>query len=113
MEEFKIPDLTINTDALQQSIESIKETLSSFTMGPSYITMYHGKEPTTLSVEHTVSWSLLHDDDPAAVEEYIRNELARKIAKKLIEEDLLLIQTSDDPATMDRTVRATVKLLQE
>lgn len=68
---------------------------------------------TTLSVEHTVDWSLLRDENQAAVEEYIRNELARKLADKMIEEDLLQIQTSDDPMLMEKKVRATVKFIQE
>ena len=67
----------------------------------------------SLSVEHTIDWALLHEENPAAVERYIRNELARKIADKLIEEDLLSIQVSDDPALMEHKVRATVRFIQE
>ena len=51
--------------------------------------------------------------EPEAIEMYIRRELAQKLAEKMIEEDLLYIQTSDDPMTMERTVRATVKFIQE
>jgi len=73
----------------------------------------NGSKVITLSAEHTVDWSLLHDENQAAVEMYIRKELARKIADKMIEEDLLWIQTSDDPMLMERKVRATVKFIQE
>ena len=51
--------------------------------------------------------------EPEAAEMYIRHELARKLADKMIEEDLICIQTSDDPATMEHRVRATVKFIQE
>lgn len=68
---------------------------------------------TTISAEHIIDLDLLHEENPAVVEHYIRAELARKIAEKLIEEDLMIIQTSDNPSTMERTVRATVKFIQE
>ena len=62
--------------------------------------------------EHVVDFSLIRDD-PAGMEEYIRKELARKLADKMIEEDLINIQTSDDPASMTTKVRARIKIIQE
>lgn len=65
-----------------------------------------------LSVTHTVDTTLVRDD-PAGMENYIREELARKIAKQLIEEDLIQIQSDEDIELMTTTFRARVKMIQE
>lgn len=65
-----------------------------------------------LSVAHTVDTTLVRDD-PAGMENYIREELARKIAKQLIEEDLIQIQSDEDINLMTTTFRARVKVIQE
>lgn len=65
-----------------------------------------------LSVAHTVDTTLVRDD-PAGIENYIREELARKIAKQLIEEDLIQIQPCEDTEHMNTTFRARVKVIQE
>ena len=65
-----------------------------------------------LSVAHTVDTTLVRND-PAGMENYIREELARKIAKQLIEEDLIQIQHDDDIKLMTTTFNARVKVIQE
>ena len=67
----------------------------------------------TLKAEHVIDMSSLRDEDPSAIDMYLKKELARKLADKMIEEDVIKIQYSDDPATLDRTYRATVKFVQE
>ena len=65
-----------------------------------------------LSVAHTVDTMLVRDD-PANMENYIRSELAQKLAKQLIEEDLIQIQSCEDIEHMNTTFRARVKVVQE
>ena len=65
-----------------------------------------------LAVEQVVDTILIRDN-PAGMEQYIREELARKLAKQLIEEDLIQIQSCEDIATMNTTFRAKVKMVQE
>ena len=65
-----------------------------------------------LAVEHIVDTQLIRDN-PVNAEIYIRKELARKLADKLIEEDLLNIQTNEDPALLVTKVRAKIKFIQE
>ena len=67
----------------------------------------------TLQVDHVLDMSLLRDEDSNTIDRYLKEELARKIAKQMIEEDLIQIQYDDDPSTLDRTYRATVKFIQE
>lgn len=71
------------------------------------------KEKTvTLAAEHVVDSALVREN-PENMENYIRCELAQKLAKQLIEEDLIQIQSSEDIATMNTYFRATVKVIQE
>lgn len=65
-----------------------------------------------LSAAHTIDTWLVRDD-PAGTENYIRDELARKIAKQLIEEDLIQIQSDEDIELKNTTFRARVKVIQE
>ena len=65
-----------------------------------------------LSAAYTVDTWLVKDD-PASAENYAREELARKIAKQLIEEDLIQIQSDKDIEHMTTTFRARVKVIQE
>lgn len=65
-----------------------------------------------LAVEQIVDTTLIHDD-PASMEQYIRNELAQKLAKQLIEEDLIQIQSCEDIMTMNTIFRAKIKVVQE
>ena len=66
----------------------------------------------TLKVAHTVDTMLVRDD-PASIENYIREELARKLAKQLIEEDLIQIQSDEDIETMNTTFHTQLKVIQE
>ena len=71
------------------------------------------KEKTvTLTAEHVVD-SVLVRENPENMENYIRGELALELAKQLIEEDLIQIQSSEDIVTMNTTFRAKVKVVQE
>lgn len=65
-----------------------------------------------LSAAHIVDAWLVRDD-PMTTENYIRDELARKLAKQLIEEDLIQIQSCEDINSMTTTFRAQVKVIQE
>lgn len=65
-----------------------------------------------LSVADTVDTTLVRDY-PADIENYIREVLARKIAKQLIEEDLIQIQSDEDIEHKSTTFRARVKVIQE
>ena len=71
------------------------------------------KEKTVdLTVEHAIDTTLVRDD-PASAEQYIRNELAQKLAKQLIEEDLIQIQSCEDITNMNTIFRAKIKVVQE
>lgn len=65
-----------------------------------------------LSVADTVDTTLVRED-PTGIENYIRYELARKIANQLIEEDLIQIQSDEDIALKNTTFRVRVKVIQE
>lgn len=97
--------IQINADAITMSYQP-STTLTGSWPSPKGII-------TTLSAEHDVDMFLLRESDQNAVDKYIRDELARKIAKQLIEEDLLDIQTCEDISTNTYKVRATVKIIQE
>ena len=116
----------IDNEALNQAtLMAIKEEASAtpkgsfkthFEMRPDGSLMW-ATEPSdniiTLKADHVIDISLLRDEDPSAIDMYLKKELARKLADKMIEEDVIKIQYSDDPATLDRTYRATVKFVQE
>lgn len=71
------------------------------------------KEKTVeLSAAHTVDTMLVRDD-PASMESYIRDKLARQLAQQLIEEDLIQIQSCEDIEHMITTFCAKVKVVQE
>ena len=71
------------------------------------------KEKTVdLVVEQAVTTALARDN-PANVDEYIRTRLARQLAEKLIEEDLIQIQSCEDIETKNTTFRAKIKVVQE
>lgn len=71
------------------------------------------KEKTVdLAVEQVVDTMLIRDN-PAGMEQCIREELARKLAKQLIEEDLIQIQSCEDIEHRNTIFRAKVKVVQE
>lgn len=68
-----------------------------------------------LKVKHEVLEDLLHEHDQNIIDMYIKQELAQKLSKKMIEEDLIQIECSwnlwNDPMTC--TFTAKVKFIQE
>lgn len=118
---FEVPNEALN----QATLMAIKEETSTtpkgsfkthFEMRPDGSLMWATEPPDniiTLKADHIIDMSLLRDEDPNAIDMYLKKELARKLADKMIEEDVIKIQYSDDPATLDRTYRATVKFVQE
>lgn len=71
------------------------------------------KEKTVdLTAEQVVDTMLIRDN-PASMEQYIRNELAQKLAQQLIEEDLIQIQSCEDIEHMNTIIRAKIKVVQE
>ena len=73
---------------------------------------YRRPNEVTLCAEQIVDATIVHAD-PSGVDMYIKQELARKLAEKMIEEDLITIETDSDISTLDYKVRAKVKLIQE
>lgn len=118
---FDIDNETLN----QATLMAIKEEASTtpkgsfkthFEMRPDGSIMWATEPPdniVTLKADHVIDMSLLRGEDPNAIDMYLKKELARKLADKMIEEDLIKIQYDDDPSTLDRTYRATVKFIQE
>ena len=116
----------IDNDMLNQAtLSAIKEEAGTtakgsfkthFEMRPDGSIVWSTEPPdniVTLKADHIIDISMLRNEDPNAVEMYLMKELARKLANKMIEEDLIKIQYNDDPATLERTYRATVKFIQE
>ena len=66
-----------------------------------------------LVAELAVDTTMVIHEDPAALDRYIREELAQKLAKQLIEEDLIQIQGHKDTETLDTIFRAKIKVIQE
>ena len=116
----------IDNEALNQAtLMAIKEEASAapkgsfkthFEMRPDGSLMW-ATEPldniVTLKADHVLDMILLRGEDPNVVEMYLKKELAQELANQMIEEDVIKIQYSDDPVTLERTYRATVKFIQE
>lgn len=82
-------------------------------LSPPINSISFSKEKTIdLAAEQTITTALVHDD-PADVEQYIRTRLAQQLAEKLIEEDLIQIQSCEDIETKNTTFRAKIKVVQE
>lgn len=83
---------------------------------PDFNPLFHSVyKPVTLAVEVKVDENDLRRF-PASTDINIRNELAIKLAKKLIEEDLITIevdQSMADPLCQYGTARAKIKIIQE
>ena len=84
----------------------ISPLISAFSRGPGF------SKPVEIVVENTIKRAFVNQN-PAAAENTIRWELARELANKLIEEDLVVVQTNDDIEKEDITIRAKIKILQE
>jgi len=67
---------------------------------------------TELVAEEMVSTADIKDD-PSGMEEYIRNKLAMRLAQKLIEEDLVVMQSNEEATTDTTIIRAKIKIMQE
>ena len=67
---------------------------------------------TELAAEEMVSTADIKDD-PSGMEKYIRDKLALKLAQKLIEEDLVVMQSYEEPTTDATIIRAKIKIMQE
>jgi len=73
------------------------------------------KAPIILKAETTVSSNDIRSQ-PNATDEYIRRELAYELAKKMLEEDLIIFEvdhSSANPIDGVVHVRAEVKIIQE
>lgn len=74
------------------------------------------KPPLALAVETTVSGNDIRSQ-PNATDEYIRRELAYELAKKMLEEDLIIFEVDHSAANpIDGDIvraRAKVKIIQE
>lgn len=71
------------------------------------------KEKTVRLTAELVADSKSVRKNPEDMENYIRYELALKLAQQLIDEDLIQIQSCEDIETMNTHFRATVKVIQE
>lgn len=115
---WKNEDLFINHDSLTQAINSIKTAVNANTINLTPNKIVISSQPlrqpeVIIQAEHIIDYRIFQDEDQTAVDKYIKTELARKIAKQLVDEDLIQIQVNDDPATLDKKVRAKIKIIQE
>lgn len=109
IQNLTLNDLFINHEALEQAINSIK---SSTTPNKIVIGGQPLRQPEVIiQAEHIIDYKF--HGDQTEQDRYIKNELALKIAKQLVDEDLIQIQINDDPFTLNKKVRAKVKIIQE
>lgn len=104
----------VKNEAVQNLLKSFQTTSATFTMDPLGIswTIPNKNNTVELVAEETVDNDLIRND-PNGIDQFIKLELARKIAKMIVEEDLIQIQSCEDPVTMITKVRAKVKIIQE
>ena len=69
--------------------------------------------PNTVTLCADVRVALDHHDDLTEQDKAIKAELAYDIARQLLEEDLIHVESDDDISTLTRTIRARVKVIQE
>ena len=121
-------NLTINTDAILSNIEEekirianekLKEVMtksSGYVMGPCSITFNSvtSSDPIKLCAEYEIEKELL-SADPNQADRFIKMSLARKLAKQMVDEDLIKIyhDTSISTAPEKEKFRAEVKFIQE
>lgn len=109
--------LFINPETLAQVISNIETTVkanNTINLTPNKIVINGQslKQPEVIiQAEHIIDYKF--HGNQTEQDRYIKNELALKIAKQLVDEDLIQIQVNDDPATLDKKVRAKVKIIQE
>ena len=112
-------DLFINHEALEQAINNLTTIVkanNTINLTPNKIVIQGrsmGQNIITLNAEYDIGRELLEENDPNTLDQYVKYKLAQEIAKQLIDEDLIQIQVNDDPATLDKKVRAKIKIIQE
>lgn len=102
----------INTNidsSILSSLTSYWSTKSTSGFGP---LSFSWPKTTELVAEEMVSTAGIKDD-PSGMEEYIRNRLALRLAQKLIEEDLVVMQSNEEATTDTTIIRAKIKIMQE
>lgn len=67
----------------------------------------------TLSVEEEIDHNMIVSSNPTDMDKHIRQTLARKLADKLIEEDLIEISSAFVNDTNTQRFQAKVKIVQE
>lgn len=100
-----MPDASLIFEPLLDEAK-LKELLS-------FKPMFCSEPVITLSVEKIVSSYDVRNTDPITLDRLIKDELAIKLAQKLLEEDLIKIESNEDIEKMSCTVRATIKAIQE
>ena len=124
-------NLTINTNAILSKMqeEEIRlkneqlanimrtyNTIGGFSMGPCSITFNSvtSSDPIKLCAEYEIEKELL-SADPNQADRFIKMSLARKLAKQMVDEDLIKIyhDTSISTAPEKEKFRAEVKFIQE
>lgn len=101
-------------------IESIREALAKGikttsipSAPPGFKASYCGKPVITLRAEATISDSTATRIDAASLDFRLKEELAYRIAKQLVDEDLIDIKYDHDIMAMESRLRATIKVVQE
>ena len=114
---WKNEDFCINSETLAQAISNIETAVkanNTINLTPNKIVI-SGKplrQPEVIiQAEHIIDYRF--HGNQTEHDEYIKADLARKIAKQLVDEDLIQIQINDDPFTLNKKVRAKVKIIQE
>ena len=69
--------------------------------------------PNTVTLYADARVAIHRSDDLTEQDKAIKAELAYDIAKQLLEEDLIHVESDDDISTFTRTIRARVKVIQE
>lgn len=112
-------DLFINHEALEQAINNIQTMVkanNTINLTPNKIVI-QGRSMRqniiTLNAEYDIDRELLEENDPNTLDQYVKYKLAQEIAKQLVNEDLIQIQVSDNPAELNKKIRAKIKVIQE
>jgi len=112
-------DFCINPETLTQVINNIKTAVkanNTINLTPNKI-IIQGRSIEqniiTLNAEYNIDRELLEENDQNTLDQYVKYKLAQEIAKQLVNEDLIQIQVNDDLVTLNKKVRAKVKIVQE
>lgn len=116
---WNVNDLYIDNGALTQAINNIETMIkanNTINLTPNKIVIQDRsieQNIITLNAEYDIDHELLEENDQNTIDQYVKYKLAQEIAQQLVNEDLIQIQVNDDPATLDKKVRAKVKIIQE